>query len=55
MPITNGALLNGIAIIENGADVHARDDYALRWSAKYGHLDAMLETKNYIIYEAFHK
>ena len=28
-------------LIESGADVHADDDYALRWSAKNGHLDVI--------------
>ena len=28
-------------LIEMGADVHADDDYALRWAAEYGHLDVV--------------
>ena len=28
-------------LIENGADIHAEDDFALRWSAEKGHLDVV--------------
>ena len=28
-------------LIENGADVHARDDYAIRYSAKNGHIEVV--------------
>jgi len=36
------------ALIAAGADVHADDDYALRWAARYGHADVvelLLEAK----------
>ncbi|MHA1353556.1 MAG: ankyrin repeat domain-containing protein, partial [Candidatus Heimdallarchaeota archaeon] len=28
-------------LVEQGADIHAKDDYALRWSAAYGHIDVV--------------
>ena len=26
---------------EHGADVHANDDYALRWAARFGHVNTV--------------
>lgn len=28
-------------LVEHGADVHAKDDYALRWSARNDHLEVV--------------
>ena len=35
----NGYLEVVKLLIENGADVSAKDNYALRWASRYGHLE----------------
>ena len=38
-------------MIEQGADIHTRDEYALRWASNYGHLPVvkfLVENSSYI-------
>jgi Ankyrin repeat. len=28
-------------LVENGADIHEEDDYALYWASAYGHLEVV--------------
>lgn len=37
----NGDLNQVKTLVSQGADIHARDDYALRWSAYNGHLEVV--------------
>lgn len=43
VPIENAAIYGNFDIVcylhENGADIHARDEYALRCASKYGYFD----------------
>lgn len=33
------------ALLDTGANVHAKEDWALRWAAKNGHVDSATRTK----------
>lgn len=39
--MTDGHLVVARILLENGADIHALDDHALRWAATNGHLDVV--------------
>jgi ankyrin repeat protein len=38
----SGYLETAKKMVESGADIHAENDYALRWAASYGHLDVVM-------------